>query len=44
MATLFSDGIFDADHEFDISFYYDVILGMPRPMMTSYFIDFGISR
>ena len=36
-ATLFSDGIFDADHEFDIIFYYDVILGVPRAMMTSFF-------
>ena len=35
-ATLFSDGIFDADHEFDIIFYYDVILGVPRAMMPSF--------
>ena len=37
MRTHFSDGILDADYEFNIIFYYDVILTLHVTVMTSFF-------
>ena len=43
-ATDCSDWIFDADYEFGIILYYDVIFMVPRAIVTSFFAVFLLSR
>ena len=44
MRTRYSDGIFDADYEFDVFFYYDVILTLHDALMTSFLLFLSISK